>query len=298
MTVGYTFLVASYHAKEQLPLEKHLYVSDVVWIGIFRCPAEHPVFDKPAYFAWHNMITFPRTAVELHLLGQETVIGSPNMVAFYNHGQEYFRKKLSDTGDWCDWFQFCPQLLAEIIRQYDPKVGEVGVRPFRYSHTPISTRSLLLQRQIIHHLLTAKQRNSWWLDEMSLQLLDGIVAESYHCRQEKTPKRAKTQRSHQELVVATQKALVNQLHLPLTLAQLAQQVHTSPFHLSRVFRQLTGKTVHAYLEQLRLRTALEWLPDYQNNLSGLALAVGYKNHSHFTQAFRDAFGKPPSQIAF
>ncbi|WP_420627887.1 helix-turn-helix transcriptional regulator [Candidatus Leptofilum sp.] len=297
-TVGYTLFVVKHNFDNREPIEKCLYIGDRAWLGIFRCSAKHPLFYKPAHFAGHNMITFPRTAVELHMLGQETVVASPNMVAFYNHGQEYHRKKLSETGDWCEWFKFSPRLLAEVIQRYDPQAGEMELRPFRHSHILISARTLLHQRRIVHHLLTAKQRDSLWLDEMLLHLLDGIIAESYQYRQEKTPKRKTTQRSHQDLVVETQKLLIKQLHTPVTLAQLAQQLHTSSFHLCRVFRQITGKTIHSYLEQLRLRTALEWLPEYQNNLSGLALAVGYKNHSHFTQAFRDAFGVPPSQIEF
>lgn len=300
MTPCYNFFVAKFDQGlyQSSFLEKTIFISDLVWIGTFRCPPTHPLFYKQSYFNWHNMITFPRTAVELHILGQETIIGSPNIVAFYNKGQEYFRKKLSENGDWCEWFQFCPKLLFEVLQQFDPQAEPGEKRPFRHSHTLIATKWLLLERQIIEYLETTAWPDKLWVNEMVLQLLDGILADNVRYRGLPTRKKASTQQLHETLVIDAQRLLFQHLHQPPSLTQLAQALHSSPFHLARIFRQQTGKTIHQYLEQLRLRTALEQLPDYANDLSALAHKVGYKNHSHFSHAFRRAFGLPPSQMDY
>jgi AraC-like DNA-binding protein len=47
--------------------------------------------------------------------------------------------------------------------------------------------------------------------------------------------------------------------------------------------------------QLRLARALFQLPD-ADDLTTLALDVGFSSHSHFTLAFRRAFGCTPSQF--
>ena len=47
---------------------------------------------------------------------------------------------------------------------------------------------------------------------------------------------------------------------PIRLTALARALHTSPFHLARVFRSETGFTVEGYRQALRLRAALELLP--------------------------------------
>jgi len=47
---------------------------------------------------------------------------------------------------------------------------------------------------------------------------------------------------------------------------------------------------------VRLRTALELIPGNENNLTDLAFQLGFSSHSHFTLAFRKAFGVPPTQI--
>ena len=51
--------------------------------------------------------------------------------------------------------------------------------------------------------------------------------------------------------------------------------------------------IHRYLVQLRLARALVELP-HTNDLTMLALDLGFSSHSHFTAAFRRAFGSPPS----
>jgi AraC-like DNA-binding protein len=73
-------------------------------------------------------------------------------------------------------------------------------------------------------------------------------------------------------------------------------VHVSPFHLARIFQQQTGVPVHRYLTQLRLRASLERLADGEEDLTTIALELGFSSHSHFTDAFRREFGQPPSEI--
>ncbi|MDX1660442.1 MAG: helix-turn-helix domain-containing protein, partial [Gemmatimonadota bacterium] len=45
----------------------------------------------------------------------------------------------------------------------------------------------------------------------------------------------------------------------------------------------------------RLRVALEVLPDCEN-LTRLALSVGYSSHSHFSWAFRREYATTPSAV--
>ena len=77
---------------------------------------------------------------------------------------------------------------------------------------------------------------------------------------------------------------------------LARRLHSSAFHLARVFRAETGFTVHGFRQSLRLRSALERLSDHRNDLTALALELGFSSHSHFTERFRNEFGVAPSQV--
>ena len=54
--------------------------------------------------------------------------------------------------------------------------------------------------------------------------------------------------------------------------------------------------VHRYLTLLRLRASLDRLAGGENNLTALALELGFSSHSHFADAFRREFGRTPSDV--
>jgi AraC-like DNA-binding protein len=101
---------------------------------------------------------------------------------------------------------------------------------------------------------------------------------------------------HQALVDATREHLASSFaDQGLTLAQLAHDVGAGAFHLARVFRRLTGLSLHEYRTQLRLRAALLALPE-SDSLADLAVSVGFSSHSHLSDMFRRHFEVSPSQL--
>lgn len=82
----------------------------------------------------------------------------------------------------------------------------------------------------------------------------------------------------------------------LTLETIARLCKTSPFHASRVFRIVTGDTIHRRLTRVRLRSALFQL--YRGvRPTQVALDTGFSSHSHFTSAFRAELGVTPSSVS-
>lgn len=83
---------------------------------------------------------------------------------------------------------------------------------------------------------------------------------------------------------------------PLSLAEIASEAAYSPFHFARVFRSVTGVSPYRYVMELRLRSAVHQLRGGREDLSRLALGLGFSSHSHMSAAFRDTFGRTPSEI--
>ncbi len=81
----------------------------------------------------------------------------------------------------------------------------------------------------------------------------------------------------------------------LTLPMLADACGLSMYHFSRIFRQVTGQPVIAYLNTYRMGKAEMLLRFTELSVSDIAAAVGYKDNSYFTRAFRKQFGLPPSE---
>jgi AraC family transcriptional regulator len=80
-----------------------------------------------------------------------------------------------------------------------------------------------------------------------------------------------------------------------TLAEIAAEVRGSPVYLTQVFRQVEGLSLYRYQLRLRLARALDLLAQY-DDLTALSLGLGFSSHSHFSAAFRDAYGRSPSEF--
>ena len=78
--------------------------------------------------------------------------------------------------------------------------------------------------------------------------------------------------------------------------ELCKEIGMSRAQLYRKFKSLTDKTVNEYLMNFRLFKANEMLMNSDLNVSEVAYEVGFKNLSHFSRAFTEAFGLNPSSV--
>jgi AraC family transcriptional regulator len=101
--------------------------------------------------------------------------------------------------------------------------------------------------------------------------------------------------STQRLIRRTKAFLEAELANPIKLSDVSRAVGASPAYLTHVFRRVEGTSLHRYLVQLRLARALVELPRV-DDLTTLAVDIGFSSHSHFTAAFRRAFGTTPSEF--
>jgi AraC family transcriptional regulator len=80
-----------------------------------------------------------------------------------------------------------------------------------------------------------------------------------------------------------------------TLAEIAAEVRVSPVYLTQLFQQVEGMPLYRYQSRLRLARALDLLAQY-DDLTALALDLGFSSHSHFSAAFRQTYGRSPSEF--
>ncbi len=266
----------------------------LVRLGIFRAAPGHPRFHDSGPIAEHVFV-FPRTSVVIRHAGKAPFVADPNIVTFYNRGQIYWREPVDPRGDLCEWFAPSVRLLAEVLALYDPAASERPDAPFRFSRAPSDARSYLRQRLVVRHTVDSSggQPDCLLVGEVIARVLDHILAGAYAAHRGQGPSPSLHAR-HRELAEQLKATLALRYAQNLSLAVLAASVDCSPFHLCRVFRGVTGQTVHRYRHQLRLRRSLEELADARNDLAAVGLAMGFSSHSHFTESFRAAFGITPS----
>jgi len=79
----------------------------------------------------------------------------------------------------------------------------------------------------------------------------------------------------------------------VTLAEAAAAAHLSIPAFSRTFRRQTGRTLVAYLNELRTGLACRALIDTDRRISDIAFDTGFHNLSNFNRRFRSLKGMSP-----
>ncbi len=83
---------------------------------------------------------------------------------------------------------------------------------------------------------------------------------------------------------------------PVSLEQAARAGHLSPTYFSRRFRQVTGMRFKEYLTHVRLLDAAELLRATGRPVTEIAVTCGFSDGNYFGDAFKKAYGMPPSQF--
>lgn len=91
-------------------------------------------------------------------------------------------------------------------------------------------------------------------------------------------------------------AMREQLDRPLPLPAMAELAHLSPYHFSRVFRQVTGIPPGEFLSALRLAEAKRLLLATDLSVTDICFEVGYTSIGTFTTRFTQLVGLSPLQL--
>ncbi len=85
----------------------------------------------------------------------------------------------------------------------------------------------------------------------------------------------------------------NNLTSDLTLEKLANEANFAPSYFHKLFKVSTGKTVHTYIEDLRIEQATNLLITTEKTLTEIAYACGFSSQSYFSYAFKRHTGMTP-----
>lgn len=80
---------------------------------------------------------------------------------------------------------------------------------------------------------------------------------------------------------------------PLSIGEIAEEVHYSPAHLGTLFKKETGTTMSSYLLQTRLNAAMTLLRTTLEPVSSIAKQVGYPDTQYFSRVFKQFAGCTP-----
>ncbi|WP_247236616.1 helix-turn-helix transcriptional regulator [Telluribacter sp. SYSU D00476] len=83
---------------------------------------------------------------------------------------------------------------------------------------------------------------------------------------------------------------------PPTITELARMIGLNEFRLKKDFKEQVGNTIYGFVLQQRMELARNWLLEQEKSIGEIAHLVGYRNHAHFTAAFKKYFKYLPSEL--
>jgi AraC-like DNA-binding protein len=262
----------------------------------FRCRAS--VHAKgPEEANVRHSIVFIRRGMFIRQRGRESVVADANQILFFNASEPYHIAHPAAGGDDCTILSVPPGLVLEVLERHMPRHAGRLNAPFPFgsavSHPWVARLQFELLRRIRYPMDPA-------IDEVLIEAIETAVRCSCAMQagmpDSDRPIPARTARRRRDLAEAAQVVINSSVGNPPSLTSLARTLGCSPFHLSRVFRAQMGLSLRAYIARLRVHLAAERLARGERDLTGLALDLGYADHSHFTHSFRREWGAPPSAV--
>lgn len=282
------------HAAESHRLSKVLYDSGLVRIGAFRAAVDHPRFhDSGPILA--PIFVFPGTSVVIEHEHAPPFVADPSVVTYYNRGQAYLRRQIDPRGDRCEWFGVRDDVLRRALTLYDHAATDRESGPFAFPNGPVDSRTYVLQRLVVRHVLHFDEPDALLVDETVLHILDRVATLAYARRDPMPASETAEARTNSTLAGQVRSWVLERFATRFTLTDIAEATGASVSQICHVFRHRMGTTIHRYREVLRLRRSLEMIADARD-LTLVSLQLGYSSHSHMTASFHRAFRITPSSF--
>ncbi|HEY0502339.1 MAG TPA: AraC family transcriptional regulator [Lysobacter sp.] len=230
-------------------------------------------------------LVFPYRGLYLRHVGSDQSVADANHVLFFNGGEGYRVSHPLDGGDSSLVLAASPELLRELA---PPELLQRHDDPaFRLQSLRIDPRAQALVALLRHSLGNGGIEA---LEAESLALT--LVGRSLGPR---TTHATGATHGRRRLVDRVKVLLASDLGRQWKLADIAAQIGGSPVYLTQAFAQVEGMPLHRYHLRLRLARALDRLPQCED-VSALAMDLGFSSHSHFASAFRQVYGRTPSEF--
>lgn len=241
---------------------------------------------SPEECASQTHFVFPFRGVYLRHVGSDQAVADANHVLFFNAQQGYQVSHPLIGGDTSLVVSVAQSMLAELVPKSLLNPGEPLT--FNLQHMRIDARAQALV-MLLNHSLRNGSIETLEAEGLSLTLISRAIGP-------RTARASGATYSRQRLVDRVKVLLAGDLSRRWTLAEIAAEIGGSPVYLTQVFQQVEGIPLYRYHLRLRLARALDLVAE-RKDLSGLAQDLGFSSHSHFSAAFKQAYGRTPLEFA-
>ncbi|SRR6266508_1678466 len=230
-------------------------------------------------------LVFPYRGVYVRHLGKSDAVAEANQVLFFNEAEGYRVSHPISGGD----ASLDLKMDDAAVRELAPKglVRQGSMVAFQHHRLRIDPRTQALVA-LLRHSLSRNVAETLEAETLALTLVRRALGE-------RTSHAAGASPGRRKLVDRAKLVLSTDLTRRWTLAEIGAEVGVSPVYLTQVFQQVEAMPLYRYHLRLRLARALDLLGRY-DDLTTLSVDLGFSSHSHFSAAFRQAYGRTPAEF--
>lgn len=106
----------------------------------------------------------------------------------------------------------------------------------------------------------------------------------------------KNNASYEDSIQESKKYILEHLNEKLSVSDIADRIHMSPSHFTRVFKRQTGFSPYDFVLVSRLNRAKDYLQKTDMSISQIAYEIGFNSESNFIYFFTKNTGQSPNKF--
>lgn len=228
-----------------------------------------------------TQLVFAYRGIYVRHVGRAQAVAEANQVVFFNAFEGYRVSHPVPGGD----ASLTLLIGEEQLRELAPRDALRDDLTFRQPRLRIDARAQALLA-VLRHGLREDIAEPLEAESLALTLVQRALGP-------RTSHAAGASFGRQRLVDRAKLVLASDLSRRWTLHEIGTEVCVSPVYLTQVFQRVEGMPLYRYQLRLRLARALDLMSEY-DDLTTLALELGFSSHSHFSSSFRQVYGRSPS----
>lgn len=268
-----------------------LFSSDFYELCDFKCLCNECTRSKREYNE-HLSLCITRSGNFYYNAFRNTLDTYTGSILVSKPGYEYTVTHPGEAPDHCTIIIFKKGFYQDIEEQLQLKAH------WFFSNKDIQSLLLKTNPQVeqmhfsLLHAVKEPERYKLEIDTIVMEILEEVLSRftNYEMPQA-LPARLK--KHHLSTIEIAKQYLAENLSKNISLEELANYCHISPFHFSRVFKIFTGHPVYQYLQLMRLKQA-ELLLATTLPVADIAFQSGFNSLDYFSAAFKKQYKLSPS----
>lgn len=183
-------------------------------------------------------------------------------------------------------------ILSEYLNIKDVKSIELMISSFEKFQIT-SAMNIILQQMVNCPYINTMQE--MYIRGKLLELLSVYFSEIILQKSDFKIKSISLSRTDKESIFKAKEIIDKDIINPPSCSSLSKRVYLSESKLTKGFKSIFETTIHSYIINKRIETAMFLFEQGESQVSTVANMVGYSNMGHFSAAFRKKYGINPSQ---